>query len=45
MDVFPSLIGETEFSFYTPGDFLALRGVLNDVLAKDIQNYMNNPMA
>ena len=45
MDVFPGLIGEKEFSFFTPGDYLALRGVLNDVLAKDLRDYMSNPTA
>lgn len=45
MDVFPSLIGETEFSYFSPADYLALRGILNDVLAKDIRDYMNNPAA
>lgn len=45
MDVFPGLIGEKEFSYFTPGDYLALRGVLNDVLAKDLSDYMSNPAA
>lgn len=45
MDVFPSLLGETEFSYFSPSDYLKLRGVLNDVLAKDIRDYMQNPAA
>lgn len=45
MDVFPELIGELEFSFFSPSDYLALRGVLNDVLANDIRKYMKDPRA
>lgn len=45
MDVFPSLIGEKEFSYFSPADYMSLRGVLNDALAKDIRDYMSNPLA
>lgn len=45
MDVFPELIGEKELSYYTPSDYLALRGVLNDVLARDVVAYTKNPLA
>ncbi|MCM1218622.1 MAG: hypothetical protein NC548_29385 [Lachnospiraceae bacterium] len=45
MDVFPSLIGELEFSFFSPADYAALRGVLNDVLANDMRAYIDNPLS
>lgn len=45
MDVIPGLLGEKECSFFNPTDFDALRGVLNDALAKDIKEYLSNPMA
>lgn len=45
MDVFPELIGEKELTYFTPEDYYNLRGVLNDVLAKDICDYMASPEA
>lgn len=39
MDVFPGLLGDKELSYFTPEDYNALKGVLNDVLAKDIKTY------
>lgn len=45
MDIFPSLLSETEFSYFVDEDYDALKDVLNDVLAKFIREYMNNPNA
>lgn len=45
MDVFPELLGELEFKFFSPETYEALKGVLDDTLSKDIKDYMENPEA
>lgn len=45
MDVLPGLLGDKEFSYFTPTDYMALKGVLNDTLASHIKDYTNSPMA
>ena len=45
MDIFPALLGEAEFACFTSEDYSALKDVLNDVLAKCIRDYINNPSA
>lgn len=42
MDVFPGLIGETEFANFIPEDYVALGYVLDDVLAKYLRDYISN---
>lgn len=45
MDIFPELLGENEFRCFTSEDYNALKDVLNDVLAKCIKDYIDNPSA
>lgn len=45
MDVFPELLSDKECSYFKPTDYIALKDILNDVLAQDIKDYMNNPAA
>lgn len=43
MDIFPQLIGEKEFRYFTSDDYGALHGVLDEVTAKYLLDYLNNP--
>ena len=45
MDIFPRMLGETEFRNFTAEDYAALAGVLDDVTAKYICDYCSNPNA
>lgn len=45
MDIFPGLLGDKELTFFSPEDYNALKGVLNDVLAKDIKTYCSSAEA
>lgn len=45
MDIFPKLIGEKEFLNFTDEDYAALSAVLDDVTAKYICDYCDNPNA
>lgn len=40
MDIFPGLLGETEFRMFTETDYACLHSVLDDTLAKYILDYM-----
>lgn len=42
MDVFPELLGEKEFKYFTDKDYEALDGVLDDTLAEMLQTYLDN---
>ena len=45
IDVIPGLLGELECQFFSPTDYEALRSVLNDALANDLREYLENPMS
>lgn len=45
MDIFPNLIGETEFKYFDEGTYSAMKGVLDEVTAKYLLDYINNPAA
>lgn len=45
MDIFPQMLGETEFRYFTESDYEALSGVLDDVTANYIVKYMQSPDA
>lgn len=45
MDVLPNLIEESIFANFTSKDFEAVAGVMNDAIAKDLDNYTKNPDA
>lgn len=45
MDIFPQLMSEKEFSLFTASTYMALKDVLDDLLADDLRAYMTNPDA
>lgn len=45
MDIFPNLLGEAEFRYFTETDYACLGDILNDSLAKYLKDYMASPDA
>lgn len=45
MTIIPGVLGEAEICFFEDEDYEALAGVLDDVLARHLLDYMNNPLS